>query len=150
MSLLRDISADLKKIDQSPKVMRKFGYVLAAVLFIFSMVIWFKHRYEIPAFTVSGLVFLWSGLLIALIASIYPGTLKPLNTGMVVVAMIIGWIMTRVILTVLFYGVFTPIGLILRIIGKDNLNLRLEPDAKTYWIKRPDIPYDPERSTRLF
>ncbi len=52
----------------------------------------------------------------------------------------IGNIMSKLIMLVLFYGVFTPIAILLKILGKDLLNKKIEPDAKTYWISRSEKP----------
>ena len=51
-------------------------------------------------------------------------------------AVILGWFMTKVILSLLFYLIITPIGLFLRIIGKDLLNLEEKKQQKSYWNMR--------------
>ena len=51
-------------------------------------------------------------------------------------AVILGWFMTKVILSLLFYLIITPIGLFLRIIGKDLLNLKEKKQQKSYWNMR--------------
>ena len=47
-------------------------------------------------------------------------------------AVIIGWIMTRIILSVLFFSIITIIGLFTRLLGKDFLNLQLKSN-ESYW-----------------
>lgn len=42
----------------------------------------------------------------------------------------------RVVLFLLFFLVLTPLGILLRALGKDYLALRKEPNATTYWISR--------------
>ena len=46
----------------------------------------------------------------------------------------IGFVLSYVILGVLFFGIITPAGLLLRLAGKDPLERRWEPDASTYWV----------------
>jgi len=150
VTIIRDVLADLKKIDQNPKVMRLFGFLMAGLFLIFSIIIWFKHRHESPPFTTSGYVFVILAVLAFLIAIVSPKLLKPLNTCMVFVAMIIGWFMTRFILFSLFYLVFFPIGLMLRLTKHDAMRKKMLPDQPSYWQKRPDEAYDPARSKRLF
>jgi glucan phosphoethanolaminetransferase (alkaline phosphatase superfamily) len=150
LSLLRDVIFDLKQIDQNPKVMRKFGLLLGILFYLFSIVIWFKHRHEVPPLTTSTIVFLCLGTISILLAVLFPKALKPLNTIMVFIAMIIGWIMTRVILALMFYCVFTPIGFVMKLAGKDSMRRKFQTDIQSYWIDRSEIPYDPERSKRLF
>lgn len=48
-------------------------------------------------------------------------------------ATIPGWVMTRFILSLLFYLVFAPIGIILRMFGSNYLELKLDKNAETYW-----------------
>lgn len=52
----------------------------------------------------------------------------------------LGWINTRIILSILFYGVFTPIGAIRRWMGKDSLRRRFDPGAETYRLVRGPRP----------
>ena len=49
-----------------------------------------------------------------------------------VFAVILGWIMTRVILSLVFYLIMTPIGLLTRLIGEDFLGLK-KTDSGSYW-----------------
>jgi hypothetical protein len=48
----------------------------------------------------------------------------------------LGWINTRVILGVVFYGLFTPVGLLMRLRGKDPMRRNWEPDTDTYRVTR--------------
>jgi uncharacterized protein involved in cysteine biosynthesis len=50
-------------------------------------------------------------------------------------AAVLAWINTRLILIAMFYLVFTPIGLIMRLFGSDQLGLRIEKDKRSYWVK---------------
>ena len=52
------------------------------------------------------------------------------------VAHFIGATITGLILSLMFYVIFGIVGIILRILRKDLLNERLEPEAQSYWIKR--------------
>jgi len=51
-------------------------------------------------------------------------------------ALLLGWFTSRVILTILFYLVLTPIGFIAKIFGKKFLSLKIDDGAKSYWEKR--------------
>ncbi len=48
----------------------------------------------------------------------------------------IGWLVSRLLLGVLFYGMFTPLGLLFRLLGRDALARRARPDASSYWITK--------------
>ena len=76
-------------------------------------------------------------VLFLLFAWIAPRTLKPVQKVVMAVALTIGWVMTRVILTLLYYLVLTPIGLFCRLGGKHFLDLSFrDPARDTYWIPR--------------
>ena len=55
------------------------------------------------------------------------------------VSFYIGQIVSRVLLTVLFLLVVTPLGLLLRLFGKDLLHLKRKPASESYWqpVNRP-------------
>ena len=53
-------------------------------------------------------------------------------------------------LALLFYLVFTPVGIILRIARKDFLDRELEPQARSYWIKRKKAEFDKENYKKQF
>ena len=61
----------------------------------------------------------------------------------------IGWVMSHLILGVIYYLVVTPVGLLLRIAGRDPLHRRFDRDATTYWIDRGERP-DLERYFRQY
>jgi hypothetical protein len=56
--------------------------------------------------------------------------------------------MTRVILTVMYYLVFTPIGLIMRALGRDPMNRSLT--GESYWIERTVVDESPARLTKYY
>ena len=49
----------------------------------------------------------------------------------------IGWLVTRILLVLLFHGMFTPLALLFRLIGRDALTRRRRPDRPSYWIPKP-------------
>ena len=51
----------------------------------------------------------------------------------------IGWVVSRGILLVVFYGVLTPLGALYRLIGRDVLQLKPDPGRESYWAPR-DAP----------
>lgn len=83
--------------------------------------------------------FLFLSLLLLLPALIYPKSLKIPYLLWMKLGEILGFIMTRVILTVLFYLVLTPTALILKIIDKDLLNLKLKSHQSSYWLKKDKL-----------
>lgn len=65
-----------------------------------------------------------------------PHAIRLLFVGWMVVAFPIGWLMSHFILACLFYGMFTPVGFVFRVLGRDALSLRRRRDGETYWARR--------------
>jgi len=55
-------------------------------------------------------------------------------------AEILGWINTRIILSIVFYGIVTPMGFVMRRLGRDPMQRRYEPHATTYRVPKPSRP----------
>lgn len=89
---------------------------------------------------VEGLLAGTAGL--AVVISLFaPQSLRPVYFAFVVVAFPIGWVLSHVLLAVVFYGVFTPIGLVMRLLGRDPMQRRFDSQADSYW-----APHDPPKS----
>lgn len=91
----------------------------------------------------------WSGVAVILIAAslvgLVIGLLSPQRLRMLFVlwmlaAYPIGWVMSHVLLAIVYFGVVTPIGLCLRLRGRDSLQLKPRNNAESYWIARPAPP----------
>lgn len=86
-----------------------------------------------------GEVRLWSlgvagGLL--LVGAVRPILLRPLNHLWFRFGMLLHHVISPLVMGIIFLLVVTPTGLLLRLLGKDVLRLRTEPDADSYWILR--------------
>ena len=111
---------------------RNFGLVFFIVFLIVS--IW-PLTYDEPVRILSAIissVFLILGLMNSKL-------LTPLNKLWFKFGMILGAIVSPVVLGVVFFLVVTPIGLIMKIMGKDLLNKKYDKKKKTYWIKRDTL-----------
>lgn len=78
-----------------------------------------------------------------------PALVRPIFVGWMVLAFPIGWAVSLVLLGLIYYGLFLPIGLAFRLAGRDALRLRPRPDAPTYWTPRA-APADVRRYFRQF
>jgi len=67
-----------------------------------------------------------------------PKLLRPLFVGWMIVVFPLGWIVARLMLAILFFGLFTPLAFVLRLAGRDPLALRSGPRryTDTYWERR--------------
>ncbi len=78
-----------------------------------------------------------------------PRIIRPVFIGWMALAYPIGWSVSRIVLGVVFYGLFTPVAWIFRIIGRDELGLKPQPLAATYWRSKPR-PTDKAKYLRQF
>ena len=76
--------------------------------------------------------------------------LKPIYLIWMTFATILGWLMTRVILSLIFYLILTPIGLIRRLFGKQFIELRWNKTDSTYWNYRSMHVLEKEKYEKQF
>jgi hypothetical protein len=75
-----------------------------------------------------------------------PRAIKYLYVGWICAAFPIGWTISHLLLLLIFYGILTPIGLVMRVLGYDPLRRKSDPAAGTYWVERAQA----EDSSRYF
>jgi len=77
---------------------------------------------------------------IAVAGLIQPRLMRPIYIAWMCAAFPIGWTVSHLLLAAVFYLLIAPLGLLLRLFGRDKLKLRFDPGAKTYWTPRPPPP----------
>lgn len=135
------IKEEFKHISETRRDLRKFGLTVGGVLLAIGLLLFYFEKLSAIYFTVIG------GLLI-LSGALFPKILKHLNKIWMSLAIILGFFMSRVILTILFYLILTPIGILAKLVGKKFMILKYDKSANTYWEKRTIIhkkPIDYER-----
>ncbi len=120
---------DIKARKSQRRKLRQFGLTVGIAFGVLAALLFWRGKVHYSYFAVISAAF----LLLRLIA---PMVLKPVEKVWMTFATALGWVMTRVILSILFFGMLTPMGLIGRLVGKDFLNLKMDASAKTYWIYR--------------
>ncbi len=108
---------------------KKFGFFFM-IIFCTSALIFFIFN-----FLIFGYLFLFLSVLLLLITLIKPDILLPYNRLWMRFGFLLGMIIQPIILALLFFILFTPIAFLFRIIGRDELRLKLTK-KNTYWIKR--------------
>jgi hypothetical protein len=138
-----NIREDIKQLKTSDRDLRKFGLLVGAVFAGLGVLFLWRYKTYYP-------YFLGPGLGLVLLGAILPRTLKWVYIGWMSIAFVLGFVMAHVILTLLFYLVLTPIGLVARLCGQDFLSLKLNRTAKSYWIPRDPKPKSPADYERQF
>jgi hypothetical protein len=116
---------------------RSFGLVMAAALSAVTLLnVW--H---------SGRLWPWTGGLAALFLAaglLRPAILHPLNLIWLRFGLLLHKVVNPIMMALLFYGTVLPTGLVVRMMGKDLLRLKRQPDADSYWIVRQPPGPSPE------
>ena len=123
--------SEIKNIKSEKRDLRNFGLVVGAILAVIGGIFFWFGRDSYPYFLVLGVFLIFLGLL-------WPKILLPLQKLWMIAAVMIGWLMTRVILGLLFYLAITPINLFSRLAGKKFLDVEIDRTRKSYWNYRTE------------
>lgn len=122
---------------------RSFGLVFAVVfLFVTCSPILHKAPPRWWALVVSGSF--------AAIGLLKPNLLSWFNRQWLELGVLLGKIVSPVALGILFYGVFTPVGVVMRLLGNDPLDLKRDAAAGSYWRRRDPPGPPPDSMTNQF
>ncbi len=145
MSWIKETLVEIRILDTSNKAIRKFGIVIIVGLGLIGIFVSLKtHNLYVSQW-------LWGiGLLFLLLGFILPSVLRPVYRLWMFIAYLIGRVVSRIILTVLFYFVLTPTGLVLRLFGKDIINQRFGENRESYWVKKDLSGHTKERYGKMY
>jgi hypothetical protein len=79
-------------------------------------------------------VFWGIGAVSTLLSLMAPGLNRYLYAGLTLLTFPIGFILSHVLLGIVFYFVITPVGVVMRLLGRDPLERTFDPEASTYWV----------------
>jgi len=133
---MNDIIIEIKNIKETKKDLMKFGVSVGIVLLVISALLFWNEKD-------SYLYFGTAGILLTILGIFYPASLRPINKVWMSFAIVLGWVMTRVILIILFYIVLTPIGIIAKIFRKNFLELKIDKSINSYWEVREKRNFEP-------
>lgn len=145
-SVLGSVRHELAALDASPAALRRFALAVGGVFGALSALLAWRAG---GVSAVSGTLAILGTTLLVLRAVAPRALLGPFRVWMGV-ALLLGFVMTRVILTVAFVVAFVPLGLAFRLMRRDVLGQRPDPAAGTYWVSRTDGPSGRERMGKMF
>jgi hypothetical protein len=127
-------SIKYKQAMRDTRRLRSFGLIVGGIFALIGF--WPSVRHGHPPR-------LWclilGGMLISL-AIVWPTSLRLVHRFWMMVGDVLGWINTRILLSVLFYCIFTPIGLLMRLRGKDPMRRTISSEVETYRVVRQSRP----------
>ena len=134
---------EIKGIKNEKSDWQKFGIIFGLILLIIAGFLFSKEHESFQIFLAFGVAFFTAGITI-------PFIIKPIYWLWMLLGTIFGWVMTRVILSFLFYLLFTPIGLLLKLFGKQFLDLRWDKSKESYWNNRDSKHFIKEQYEKQF
>ena len=120
-------------LNPSHKKLRQFGLVALIMLTIIALLL--GWRFNLPKGVVIGLCA--AGAVLFIISRISTRLIWPVYAGLMVVSFPIGWVISHLVMGLFFFGVITPVGLVFRLLGRDALHRKWDPNADSYWVKYP-------------
>jgi hypothetical protein len=137
------IAGELAAVRSGRRDLRKFGITMAVAVAVLGGLFLWRGRGE-PSW------FFWAAAALFVFGLLCPLALRPLQKAWMAFAIVLGWLMTRVILVVVFYIGITPIAAIARLVRKRFLDLGFDPGRETYWVRRPEPDRGKERYLSQF
>jgi Na+(H+)/acetate symporter ActP len=134
---------EIKNINSSKEELKKFGLTIGAVLLLIGGALFYYEKSNYFYFLSAAAFFGAFGLA-------FPKILLPFHKFWMAFAAALGFVMTRVILSILFYLVFTPMSLIAKLAGKKFLDQKIDKNVSTYWHYREKKEYKKIDTERQF
>ncbi len=114
--------------------LRQFGFLIGSILVLIGLWLTISQGVGILS-VVIGL-----GASLIVLGWLHPPALRYVYRGWMAVGHVLGSINTRIILGLVFYGLITPMGLAMRVMGKDFMRRSSQPEAASYRVPRAARP----------
>jgi len=122
--------------------LRKFGFSFGLGLNILGCILFYRHKGHFIWFTGAGST-------VFILAILCPAMLTPLKKLLDKLIFVIGWVTGAISLLIVFYLIFTPISVLLKIFNRDLLNEKIDRKASSYWIQRKKNIFSKESYGRM-
>jgi hypothetical protein len=119
-------------INPPPRTLRQFAGLWLAVFSGLALWQGLVHDRIPTALALGGL-----GLGFGVPGVLWPAFIRPVFVGALVVTFPIGFIVSQTLLAILFYGIFTPLGVVFRLVGRDPLQRSRSSGQESYWAPKP-------------
>jgi len=126
---LARIREELKQLKTGQRELRRFGLLVGGIFAALGLLLLLRGKAHFPYFLAPGAVLVAFGVA-------FPRALKHVYLAWMSLAIVLGFIVSNLLLTLFFFLIITPIGLVARLCGKDFLSLKLNRQAHSYWIPR--------------
>ena len=128
----------------SKRELMLFGVIVALFCGLVGLVL--RSRFGLES---AGTVVWIVGAAVALLFYAIPPIRRSLYVGWMLLFFPIGFVLSHIVLGAIYYLAVTPIGLCMRLLGRDSMHRKIDPGASSYWVER-DPKVDSERYFRQF
>ena len=146
MSLTQEIAQEIRSLDPGRKDLRQFSWIVGGIFALIGAWLWYKgSANEILRWALLGL-----GGALLVVGTAVPPLVRGFYYAWMSLAAVLGYVVTRILLTLFFFLVLTPVGLFFRLIGRDALKRRIDREASTYWEEKEYLIADRTRYEKFF
>ncbi|MCG8557737.1 MAG: SxtJ family membrane protein [Proteobacteria bacterium] len=124
----------LIEINKNPsrRDLRVFGWMFPVFMGLVAGIVFWRFEAPRVAMVLAGI-----GASVGLLYAVAPPLRRPIYLGWIYLTMPIGYTISWTLLTLIYLVVLTPVGLLLRLFGKDPMNRKFDPTAQSYWRPHP-------------
>jgi hypothetical protein len=131
-----------RSIDRGERAVRSFARTIGGALVALALLFFVFGK----AYALGVLV---CGFLVAL-GMFAPNVVRPLYLAWMMLSVVLGTIVSKVILVIFYFGAIVPTAVAARIFKKRFLATEGDPRARSYWVRREQMPDRPERAERQY
>lgn len=126
------------------KDLKQFGSALAAILLVFGVINFLKGRIGFYPW------FFGLSVVTILLVLVAPKCIKPIFIVFSKIGHAIGWVNSRIILALIYSIFVTPIAIVMKVIGRDPLNRKIDKKETSHWIKHATVKATKENLEKQF
>ncbi len=141
--MLNELKEEIENIDSSLVALRNFGLTIGGIFLVIGLLFWWKK-------TDVYFYLILSGIILVLAGFVSPRNLKPIQKIWMGFALILGFIMTRLILGIFFYAILTPFGFLIRSTGRSTFSRDWKNSKSSYWNLRKKEKIEPTSYEKQF
>ena len=139
---MHNLFREIQSIGTGRRAIRSFGLLVGGVLIVLGVV--FREHSE------AGLALIAGGAALLVLGPVAPRLLTLPYKAWMALALVLGYVMTRVLLTAVYVLIVTPLGIAMRLSGRDPMQRKRDPDRATYWSPRESEGDARKRLERLY
>ena len=132
MNWIEEIHHDIATIKQTESDLRKFGLTVGGVIVLLSVFAYWKSWWIIDVVLIVDA----AGLLLISAGALFPLRLKSIHKYWMAFAVLLGSIVSRFILFILFFLIVTPLSILAKVFGKKFFISYKDTSRPSYWIAR--------------